>query len=66
MLYYKRLERGTFAWLDDLELSDGGEMEAADFAMVLAGVNSVNTPAAKREVRKTNPVPPRVAPLQLV
>jgi hypothetical protein len=66
VLYYKRLERGTFAWLDDLDLSDGGEMEASDFAMVLAGVNSINTPAAKIEVKKTNQVPPRVAPLQLV
>lgn len=66
VLYYKRLERGTFGWLDDLDLSDGGEMEASDFAMVLAGVNSVNTPAAKREVKKTRSVPPLVAPLHLV
>lgn len=66
VLYYKRLERGTFAWLDNLDLSDGGEMEASDFAVVLAGVNSVDPAATKRAGRKPNAVPPRVAPLQLV
>jgi transposase len=66
VLYYKRLERGTFSWLDELDLDDGGEMEASDFAIILAGVNPVNVPAQKKESKKTNVLPPRVAPLQLV
>lgn len=64
-LYYKRLERGTFSWLDELDLDDGGEIDAADFSVILAGVNPVSEPMPKRE-GKTNPTPPRVAPLQLV
>jgi transposase len=63
VLYYKRLERGTFAWLDELDLNEGGEMEAADFAMVLAGINPVGKPAKRKE---NNFMPPRVPPLQLV
>ena len=63
VLYYKRLERGTFSWLDDLDLSAGGEMEAADFAMVLAGVNP---PSKSAKGRENISAPPRVAPLQLV
>jgi transposase len=66
VLYYKRLERGTFAWLDDLDLGDGGEMEAADFAAMLAGVGAALAPMNKGEIRKNNAVPPRIAPLQLV
>lgn len=66
VLYYKRLERGTFGWLDELDLSDGGEIEASDFAIILAGVNPVNVPAQKKESQKTNALPPRIAPLQLV
>jgi transposase len=66
VLYYKRLERGTFSWLDDLDLSDGGEMEATDFAVILAGVNPVIASPPKRESKKNNSVPPRLAPLQLV
>jgi transposase len=64
-LYYKRLERGNFSWLDDLDLDDGGEMDASDFAVILAGVNPVIAPDPRRE-KKTNLVPPRVPPLQLV
>jgi transposase len=66
VLYYKRLERGTFSWLDDLDLSEGCEMEASDFAVILAGVNPLSVPAPKRESKKKTFVPPRVAPLQLV
>lgn len=66
VLYYKRLERGTFSWLDELDLNDDGEMEASDFAVILAGVNPVSVPASKRERHKNNSLPPRVAPLQLV
>ncbi len=66
VLFYKRLERGTFSWLDDLDLGDGGEMEASDFAVILAGVNPVSAPQSKRESKKNIPVLPGVAPLQLV
>jgi transposase len=38
-LYYKRLERGTFSWVHNLNLDDGGEIQAADFAMILTGIN---------------------------
>jgi transposase len=65
VLYYKRLERGTFSWIDELDLDDAGEMDASDFAVILAGVNPVSAPVPKKE-KKNNPVPPRVAPLQLV
>ena len=62
-LFYKRLERGTFSWLDELDLSEGGEMEAEDFAIVLAGINPVSKPERRKE---NNSMPPRVPPLQLV
>jgi transposase len=38
-LYYKRLERGSFAWVHELNLNEGGEINASDFAMILAGIN---------------------------
>ena len=65
-LCYHRLERGTLSWLDDLDLGDSGEMDAADFAVILEGINPVPVPKAKRECRKNNLTPPRVPPLQLV
>lgn len=66
VLYYKRLERGTFAWLDQLDLAEGGEMDSADFAMVVAGVNAVHMPPAKNVRKKPNALPPDMAPLHLV
>lgn len=65
VLYYKRLEQGTFSWLADLDLSDGGEIEASDFAVILAGVNPMSAPEPRREKKNTS-MPPRVTPLQLV
>lgn len=62
-MYYKRLERGTFSWIDDLNLNEGGEMDAADFAIILSGINPVGK-ISKKEEKKI--VPPRVPPLQLV
>ncbi len=32
-LYYKRLERGTFSWIEDLDLNEGGEIQASDFTV---------------------------------
>lgn len=63
VLYYKRLERGTFSWHDDLDLREGGEMDAEDFAIVLMGVNPIN---ASRKRTESKSMAPRVAPLQLV
>jgi len=65
-LYYHRLERGTYSWIDELDLNDGGEMEAEDFAVILAGVNPVSVPVHKKQSKKTDALPPRVSPLQLV
>jgi transposase len=48
LLYYKRLEQGTFSWLDQLELLPGSEILSADFALVLAGINPVNGKKSKR------------------
>lgn len=63
VLYYKRLERGTFSWIDDFDLSDGGEIEASDFAIILTGINPTNT---KSDRRRKHAVTPHIAPLQLV
>jgi IS66 Orf2 like protein. len=60
-LYYKRLERGTFGWLADLDLDEGGEIDARDFEIILAGVN----PVRERQIPRKS-MTPRVPPLQLV
>jgi transposase len=62
-LYYKRLERGTFAWIQDLDLEEGGEIQASDFSMILAGINPCST--EPRHHRKRSKAP-HIAPLQLV
>ncbi len=62
-LYYKRLERGTYSWIKDLNLNEGGEIQASDFAMIVTGINPCSTaPKSKRR----RGVAPHVAPLQLV
>jgi transposase len=66
VLYYKRLERGSFSWLDDLDLSEGGEMDAADFAIILAGINPSVPGTNGLEKSKNKIMPPRTTPLQLV
>ena len=67
VLYYKRLERGSFSWIQDLDLDEGGEIQASDFAMVLMGINPVPATKQKRSRNKVTPgVPPSKAPLQLV
>jgi transposase len=62
-LYYKRLERGTYSWIKDLNLNEGGEIQASDFAMIVTGINPCTTMPKNK---KRNAVAPRVAPLQLV
>lgn len=48
ILYYKRLEQGTFSWLNELELLPGCELLSADFALVLAGINPQEVKRQKR------------------
>jgi transposase len=62
-LYYKRLERGSYSWILDLAFDENGEMQASDFALVLAGINPA--PAKTKRVKKRRAMAP-VAPLQLV
>lgn len=63
VLYYKRLETGTFSWIDALDLNEGGEIEASDFAMMLTGINQ---PRTKAQHKRKNPTAPHVPPLVLV
>ncbi len=51
VMYYKRLEQGTFSWVEDLELNKGGEILASDFALVLAGINPKEVKRKKRYQR---------------
>jgi transposase len=60
-LYYKRLEQGTFSWIDELNLREGSEIEASDFAMILTGINPPRIKGGRRRKRSaTPPVPPLV------
>lgn len=63
VLYYKRLERGTYSWVLDLDLEAGGEIQASDFALILAGINP--RPEALPNKRKISMTPP-TTPLRLV
>jgi hypothetical protein len=51
VLYYKRLEEGSFSWIDGLQLMPGGEILAADFSLVLAGINPAQVKRSKRYQR---------------
>ena len=55
VLYYKRLERGTFSWISDFELGPTKEIFASDFALVLAGINPCDVKRTRRFVRKPTP-----------
>lgn len=48
VLYYKRLEKGSYSWIDKLELLPGSEILSADFALVLAGINPQGLKRQKR------------------
>ena len=50
LLYYKRLERGTFSWVDKLQLLPGSEILSRDFALILAGINPQEMKRQKRYV----------------
>jgi len=57
VLYYKRLEQGSFSWLDRLQLRPGGEILASDFSLVLAGINPVEIKRPKRYERLPEDAP---------
>ena len=48
ILYYKRLEQGTFAWIADAQMLPGSEILASDFALLMAGINPVTSRRQKR------------------
>lgn len=48
VLYYKRLELGSFSWIDQLELLPGSEILSSDFSLVLAGINPKELRKQKR------------------
>lgn len=62
-LFYKRLEHGTFSWVQDLDLNEGGEIQASDFAMILTGINPRPQTSHKRN---KSFVTPQATPLTLV
>lgn len=53
VLYYKRLERGTFSWISDFDLGKEKEILSCDFALVLAGINPRDVKRQKRFQRRT-------------
>lgn len=55
VLYYKRLEKGTFSWIDDIDLEEGSEILSTNFALLLAGINPSNGKRQKRYKRLPEP-----------
>lgn len=51
VLYYKRLEQGTFAWISDAIYGENHEISSSDFALLLAGVNPSILKRQKRFTR---------------
>ena len=67
VLYYKRLEQGTFAWLTDAQLLPGSEIPAGDFALLLNGINPASGRRQKRyrrlsETNLSQPFHPELTP----
>lgn len=50
VLYYKRLEHGTFTWISSVISGDSTEISAAEFALLLSGMNSSQVRLPKRLV----------------
>jgi len=48
VLYYKRLEDGTFSWADYIEPGMDAEILASDFELLLAGINPHDGTKQKR------------------
>lgn len=55
VLYYKRLEEGTFGWLSDTISGENPEITSTDLALLLAGINPMQVKRQKRFVRKPEP-----------
>jgi transposase len=51
VLYYKRLEGGTFSWSDHLQPGMDAEIEASDFELLLAGIHPVSGKKQRRYSR---------------
>ena len=56
VLYYKRLEHGTFAWVQQLDLKHSCEMPYSDFALLLAGINMHSDKSRSTQSRKKAPL----------
>lgn len=52
VLYYKRLESGTFTWVADAMSGADTEITSSDFALVLAGINPTQMKRQKRFFRQ--------------
>jgi transposase len=66
-LFYKRLEHGTYSWIRDLDLDQGGEIQASDFAMILTGINPrLGKPQKNSKQSSKTLVTPQTTPLCLV
>lgn len=48
VLYYKRLESGTFSWVSGIGTDSSAEILASEFALVLAGINPGDVKQQKR------------------
>lgn len=66
VLYYKRLEQGTFTWVADMELLPGSEILACDFSLVLAGINPSEVRHRKRYRRLVESTLPSSLPAPCV
>ena len=53
VLYYKRLERGTFSWILDSISSGSNEIDSNDFSLLLSGIN----PEFKVQKKAPNKLP---------
>ena len=67
VLYYKRLEHGTYSWILDLALDANGEIQASDLSLILAGITPFPV-VSKRSKKdsKSSSKQPAVPPLLLV
>lgn len=57
VLYYKRLEGGTFSWVDRFQIDSTKEISRADFALILAGINPLEVKHPKRYKRSLELIP---------
>lgn len=44
VLYYKRLERGTFSWIAEARGGDNPAISSTEFALLLSGINPIKIP----------------------